>query len=527
MLKRNAALTFDLNDLKKVLFLVILIFLIFNPCIGFNAFVKADETQTYYVAPNGDDSNPGTVTQPWRTIQHAADTMVAGETALIRNGVYYEQVKTEHNGDTAGGYIAFSAYPGETPVIDGTGVDTGNNGFGIDHSYIKILGLEIRNWNDNGIIGWNAGYIEISDCKIHDVGGGIGLFDGTHDFSINRVKMYNITMGGFDASPAGGADCYNGVINDCTVHTGRDREQNCDGFGLGHGEEHNFVFNRCEVYDIFDGFDISARDTQINSCSSHDNWNTGYKIWSDNVTLTNSLGYHNEGNNLQLPWNEVPGTVTLQNCDFVDSQIDNIWVQNSADSLHIYNCILAGGDNVGLDFEQWGADTYRGNYNIFHNDNPDRAIVVRDRELEFSLDTITAGNWTSYSGQDQHSLVCPDVGTQLFANLASWDFHLKQGSIAIDAGTQSNAPKVDRDNLQRPQGAGYDIGSYEYGQSSGQPTLTPSPSSRVQESQSLPLEYIVLPVAIIIIVAIVAVVLFKKRSSHSLRALSKPETNAT
>ena len=455
-----------ISKFKKVVFSVVLVLLILQVPVVFDSSAQTSEKVTYYVATNGDDANTGTISQPWRTIQHAADTMVAGDTVLIRSGVYNEQIRTVSDGNAADGYIVFSAYQDETPVIDGTGVETGNNGFVIENSYIKILGLEIRNWNDNGITSWNVGYLEISDCKIHDVGGGIGLFDGTHDFSVNRVEMYSVTMGGFDASPAEGADCYNGVINDCIVHTGRDHEQNCDGFGLGHGEEHNFVFNRCEVYDVFDGFDMSARDTQINSCTSHDNWNTGYKIWEDNVTLTNCLGYHNEGNNLQLPWNEEPGTVTLRNCDFVDSQVDNIWVQNPADRLRIYNCILAGGDNVGLDFEQLGTGTYQGDYNIFHNDNPDRAIVVRDHEPEFSLDMITAGDWTKYSGQDQHSLVCTDPSSQLFKNLANWDIHIKQGSIAIDAGTPNNAPKVDFDGLSRPQGGGYDIGAYEYTSSS-------------------------------------------------------------
>src|SRR5271166_1725311 len=35
---------------------------------------------TYYVAITGSDSNPGTFSQPWKTIQHAADTVVAGDT---------------------------------------------------------------------------------------------------------------------------------------------------------------------------------------------------------------------------------------------------------------------------------------------------------------------------------------------------------------------------------------------------------------------------------------------------------------
>jgi hypothetical protein len=511
--------------MKKVFFsITLMLLLIFQINVGLDCFVRAGETQTFYVAPNGDDSTPGTVNQPWRTIQHAADTMVAGDAVLIRNGVYHEQVITGHDGDATSGYIVFSAYPDETPVIDGAGVTTGNNGFVIEHSYIKLSGLEVCNWEDTGILMEKGGHIEILDCEVHDVWYGIGAADGAHDFVLNSVEMHHFTLFGFDASPSGGADCYNGIFNDCIAHTARDPTQNVDGFALGHGEEHNFVFNRCEVYDVYDGFDISAHDTQINSCSSHDNWNTGYKIWDDNVTLTNCLGYHNEWNNLQVVWKDKPGTVTLRNCDFVDSQVDNIWVQNPAHRLRMYNCILAGGDNVGLDFEQLGADTYRGDYNIFHNDNPDRAIVVRDYEPEFSLDMIATGSWTRYSGQDGHSLVCTDPASQLFKNLANWDFHIKQGSIAVDAGTPNNAPQVDYDGLSRPQGGGYDIGAYEYVPSSGQSTPMPSPTStaEIQENLSLPLEYVVLLVAAIIIGVVVSVVLLMKRRSTRLPPPSPP-----
>ena len=30
---------------------------------------------TYYVAPNGNDANPGTITSPWRTLQRARDVV--------------------------------------------------------------------------------------------------------------------------------------------------------------------------------------------------------------------------------------------------------------------------------------------------------------------------------------------------------------------------------------------------------------------------------------------------------------------
>ncbi len=413
----------------------------------------------FYVAPDGDDASPGTVDQPWRTIQHAAETLVAGDTVLIRGGVYKEQAITVRDGNAVDGYIVFSAYPDETPILDGTDVTKIRDAcFIVAHSYIKLAGLEICNW-DTGIWMENCGNVEISDCEVHDVWFGIGAADGTHNFMLNSVEMHHFTLYGFDASPSGGADCYNGTFNDCIAHTGRDPTQNVDGFALGHGTQHDFVFNRCVVYDVFDGFDISARDTTLNRCEAHDCVNGGYKLWQDNVTLIDCLSYHNEVTNVELDWDGDPGTTTIRNCHFVGSGSFNVWVENSNDHLHMYNCIIACGD-LGLVFEQMGTTNYQGDYNIFHNDNEERAIVV-GYEDEFSLNQIAAGDWTTYSNQDQHSLVSFDPESELFEDLANWNLHLREGSIAIDAGTSENAPSVDYDGANRPQGEGYDIGAYE------------------------------------------------------------------
>lgn len=419
---------------------------------------------TYYVATTGNDSNNGTIDQPWRTIQHAAETMVAGDTVLIRSGTYNEYVHTMHSGNATDGYIVFSAYPGETPIIDGTAVTEANNGFIVTHSYIKLIGLEIRNWNNgNGIWIENASHIEISDCVVHNVEYGIGVADGTHHFEFNRVEMHHFDYYGFDASPSGGADCHHGTFNDCIAHTWRDPAlgHECDGFALSHqGNQHDFVFNHCKAHTVGDGFVIGGSNVTVNRCSAHDS-EVGLKIWGDNVTLANCLSYHNEVSNVELDWDGKSGTTTLQNCNFVDAQVYNIWVENAGDSLHMYNCILAGGDNIGLAFEQRNASNYQGDYNVFHNDNHDQAIAV-GYEDEFSLEQIVAGDWTAYSGQDAHSLVAFDPDTQLFRNLAVWDLHLREGSIAIDNGTSQGAPPEDYDGNPRPQGAGYDIGCYEF-----------------------------------------------------------------
>jgi len=282
--------------------------------------LNISQATTYYVDqnhPSASDANPGTEDLPWLTIQHAAETIVAGDTVLIRNGVYNEPVSTVRSGNSTDGHIVFSAYPGETPVIDGTGVIISNDGFVVTHSYIKLIGLEIRDWYV-GIWMDNAGYVEISDCEVHHSAFGIGAINGTHDFVLNQVEIHHFFGYGFDASPSGGADCYNGTFNDCVAHTG-EPGQNVDGFALGHGTQHDFVFNRCKAYDVYDGFDISARDTTLNSCLSHDNVSTNYKLWQDNIKLVNCIGYNlGAYGNVALAWTpeRPPDTTTLINCTF-------------------------------------------------------------------------------------------------------------------------------------------------------------------------------------------------------------------
>ncbi len=424
---------------------------------------------TYYVDRNhssASNTNPGTLDLPWLTIQHAAETLISGDTVYVRGGTYNEYVHTMHSGD-ATGYIVFSAYPGEAPTIDGTGITDVGNLFIVDQSYIKLIGFEIRNFTGTGIWIENAAYIEISDCVIHDVEFGIGVADGTHDFVFNRVEAHHFDYYGFDASPSGGADCYNGTFNDCIAHTWRDPAlgHECDGFALSHqGNQHDFVLNRCKAHTVGDGFVIGGNNVTVNRCSAHDA-EVGYKIWGDDVTIVNCLSYHNETSNFELDWDEKPGTTTVQNCTFMDAQIYNIWVENAGDSLHMYNSIIVAGDNIGLAFEQMGVSNYQGDYNIFHNDDPDRAIVVGYTD-EFSVSQIATGEWTTYSGQDAYSMVAYS-DTSLFIDPTNFDLHLLQTSPAVDNGTSAGAPSNDYDGNPRPSGDGYDIGAYEYQSSVG------------------------------------------------------------
>ena len=71
---------------------------------------------TYYVAADGDDSNPGTLAEPWRTIGKANQELQAGDTVYIRGGTYDEMIEPVNSG-SAGKKITYKNYPNETVTI--------------------------------------------------------------------------------------------------------------------------------------------------------------------------------------------------------------------------------------------------------------------------------------------------------------------------------------------------------------------------------------------------------------------------
>ncbi|KUM81484.1 RICIN domain-containing protein [Streptomyces griseorubiginosus] len=83
---------------------------------------------TYYVAPDGSDSNSGTISAPFKTLQHARDVvrtvkgnMTGDINVFLRGGTYSVGSTidfTSADSGTNGHHVVYSAYPGEKPVLD-------------------------------------------------------------------------------------------------------------------------------------------------------------------------------------------------------------------------------------------------------------------------------------------------------------------------------------------------------------------------------------------------------------------------
>jgi hypothetical protein len=142
---------------------------------------QAEPGSIFYVATTGADSNPGTIDAPFRTIGHAATLAVAGDTVLVRGGVYKELLTPPHSGSAAHGYITFSAYPGETATIDGTGLAIPQQQWGLvtlnDVSYVVVQGFELRNYKTSSVndvpigvyILGSGGNLQIVNNHIHNI----------------------------------------------------------------------------------------------------------------------------------------------------------------------------------------------------------------------------------------------------------------------------------------------------------------------------------------------------------------------
>ncbi|MFO8006968.1 MAG: right-handed parallel beta-helix repeat-containing protein, partial [Candidatus Brocadiia bacterium] len=130
--------------------------------LGVRALDEQPAGRYYYVAtfPDGSDENPGTFERPFASLERAAEVAGAGDTVFVRGGLYSVERRVEIQGSgEPDRWLTFTAYPGETPVLDGMASRLDRNaqthGHGYDHdsglisafgdcSYVRIAGLHVR-----------------------------------------------------------------------------------------------------------------------------------------------------------------------------------------------------------------------------------------------------------------------------------------------------------------------------------------------------------------------------------------------
>ena len=151
--------------------------------VGFFALFPAATAADYHVSvASGLDANPGTLAQPWRTIQKAANTVAPGDTVNIHPGTYTERVTLSGKRATAAEPILFRTLPGEiTAVVDQDGVTPPNGTSALlkveNCDHVVFQNIEFRNYKTTStskvpigvwITGDGTG-VKLLGCKVHNV----------------------------------------------------------------------------------------------------------------------------------------------------------------------------------------------------------------------------------------------------------------------------------------------------------------------------------------------------------------------
>ena len=227
----------------------------------------------YYVAKDGSNSWDGSLEHPWLTIQKPADTMVAGDTVYIKEGVYTERVVVQQSGSSEK-FITYKTYPGHKPVIDAGGSGTAFSIIG--KSYIKIDSLEIRNAGNWGILVENSTNIEIKNAKVS--------YSNLENIQI-RGNSSQVLLENCEVSHSqnySGIDIYqyNGrphhvTVRNCTAH------HNEQFAGIGSEQADNLIIDSNICYDNELGIDIGSGDKNIIRNNTVYNCETGIALSSN------------------------------------------------------------------------------------------------------------------------------------------------------------------------------------------------------------------------------------------------------
>jgi len=312
--------------------------------------------ETYYAAANGDDGNPGTRGEPFRTIDKGASALYAGDTLYVRAGLYAEALNnyysTFRSGSSWDSAITIAGYPGETVtmrpdsgasevlrlmgvyylifeniVMDGIHTD-GNvvkiTYMGSDPAntarHIRIKNCELMNSTGMGILG-SGDSCEFLDLKIHDNGltdFDHGIYYASTGTIIDGCEIYRNAGWGVHiySGYANASSHYNMIARNNRIHdNARVGARGCGiilGAGTGHMAYNNVIWGNATGIAVAYG---GATDIKVYNNTIFGNLGDGITVaYATNTIIKNNIVYQNGGSAISdLTGAEAVGTVAENN----------------------------------------------------------------------------------------------------------------------------------------------------------------------------------------------------------------------
>lgn len=445
---------------------------------------------TWYVAPNGNDNNAGSLSQPFKTIPRAIDAASPGDAIELRSGAY-----TSAEIRITKSQLTLRSYPGEWAIISAP-VNNEDIASCIWYNEPAVTGgllerLEITGGYYYGVsfeTNWDwglpasqtrgAGNITIRQCKIHDTGRDcIKIKPACNNIQIISCELYNSGIGPGNSVANGGPnaegiDNVNGdgmIVRNCYIHNISTTGVYVKGGVKDCIIEENLIYGAQEAgilmgfYTDAEFFDQDGTNPAYYECQ--------YSLARNNIVYNtggagigffaarNCSAYNNTiitaSGNFHAPLYFSPGEIwindntTLTPPNFNLLVVNNIIIDQSGTGDEDYTVQIREGAMTGVNTID---------YNIYQKTTGPAAF-----DDGVSWPALSFAQWKAQMGFDAHSL---EAYPALDANL-----HLLPNSPAIDAG--QNTPAA-RDYDAQPRSGAIDMGADEYG--NGNALQTPPPN---------------------------------------------------
>lgn len=378
--------------------------------------------QNFYIAPNGSNTNVGSINSPWRSLNFALHRVRAGDTVILRGGFYnLGEVIIDGRkgmGGRPGMYLTIKAFPGEEPIL------RGSRRFMVHANFVRVEGLHF-------IMPW----------RLEAFGRGIQIIN--NKFTGPQPK--------FGAIETGGAN----ILIEGNFIQFHNKGGNTRDHGIYvHKGEHIIIKNNTIIGTKGYGIHIfdEHKSANPNSWSAHPFMIKDYLIEGNFVANSQErsgmiIGKGRGGNFITLENITVRNNVFVKNNEFglLIREGKNIKVYNNTFYLNKIASILIRYPSKGLD----PASHVTIKNNIFvsngrghvGNTSPGQEIILENNLYDEKprLKDIV----------DSH----PIVGDPLFVDVENSNFHLKASSPAIDAGVYVGI---------KFKGKAPDLGAFEY-----------------------------------------------------------------
>jgi hypothetical protein len=405
----------------------------------------------YFVSKSGSDNNVGSFASPWSSITQAKNSLTAGDTAYIMDGVSQTSVEdygasvSIQSGGTASSPVALVAYPNATATVGTAGTNYGLRTPAISGAkdYWVVSGLNLRGSTAMDLVGVTGWKVVGNDFSCPTGSGQSACF---HSDTTNQLKFWGNYVHDV-GNAAGSIDKYYHAVYFTTDSNHIDAGWNT----IVPNPTHTTTSGGCRAMQFYstggsDQYDLHVHDNLI-----HDAICDGINFATVNPDKGVVEAYNNVVYRVGTGPDPSNGSSNYA-CVLAASSgapAANVEIYNNTFS----DCGRQGGSDAGA-FTFYTRTRSRNNV---VSQLGSEAYVARNSSAPSGSNNLWFG-----VGAGPAQTVANISSDPLFVNRGSDDLHLQSASPAKDAGTPIATLLSDKHGNKRPQGTRIDVGAYEF-----------------------------------------------------------------